>query len=342
MTSQEKQAILRLIATPKLGVKTYLKIIEEYGSPLKFLYDKETSNIRINYDIPYHIDLQGDYILYGQDIYPYLLKNINDPPLILFYEGNVELLRNNKLIAVVGTRNISSYGKKATIQIVKELVNRQYTIVSGLAYGVDMVAHETALEYGGNTIAVLGTTLKDAKLTNKINLYNKIKKNSLIITEYDNFLNKADNVGSFPRRNRIIAGLCSKTIVTEAPIKSGALITANLAFDYNREVYAVPGDYDRHMSQGCNFLIHNNKATIYTNISNLDYLINEPLRKTDLDLSYDERYVYDTLNNSGKSTFDQLMTKINNNKININLALSMLEIKKIVAKDNLGYYTLYV
>src|SRR3989344_3588610 len=196
----------------------------------------------------------------GKD-YPKLLVQIPDPPQQLYCRGNLELL-NSECFAVVGTRKLTSYGKEATQKIVIGLVQTGFTIVSGLAMGIDAVAHQTALDTGGKTIAILGGGTDDRSIGPQINFrlaINILKSDGLIISEYPEGFHA--NEKTFPQRNRIISGLSRGTLVIEADEKSGALITAHCALDQNRDVFAVPGSIFSSKSLGTNTLIEKGEIT---------------------------------------------------------------------------------
>lgn len=197
-------------------------------------------------------------ISFWDENYPELLKNIPYPPLLLFVEGNIksDCSRN---ISIVGTRKNTHYGKFVTENFVEYFVKNYVVIISGLAYGIDSIAHSTALQNKGITYAVVASGLDEVnpqisrKLADKI-----VAEGGAIITEYR--LGTKSFQGYFPQRNRIISGLSRATIIIESAKKGGALITANFAFDQNREVYAVPGNINSERSKGTNLLIKNLKA----------------------------------------------------------------------------------
>lgn len=187
--------------------------------------------------------------------YPASLRNIPTSPAHLFYQGERGLL-TEPAIAVVGSRALTSYGEAACRQLVLDLVRAGLVIVSGLAMGIDTIAHRAALEAGGRTIAVLGNGLKQKHITPQSNLKlarQIIKSGGLLVTEYSPETEARPH--HFPARNRIIAGLSLGTVVVEATAKSGALITARLALDFNREVFAVPGSIFNSRSMGTHHLI---------------------------------------------------------------------------------------
>lgn len=184
--------------------------------------------------------------------YPELLRQSISPPAVLFCLGNTQLLKKN-CVAVVGTRRATNYGKLVTKKIVPDLARSGLVIVSGMAFGIDSIAHQIAIESDGGTIAVLGTGVDVCYPASNRKLYEKIIEDGCIVSEYPLGTKAAKH--NFPARNRIIAGLCRATIVTEAPVESGALITARIAAEMGRDVFAVPGDIDRQTSQGCNWLL---------------------------------------------------------------------------------------
>lgn len=188
--------------------------------------------------------------------YPPLLKEITDPPKQLFYKGNIDLLKNPLTVAVVGTRKATAYGFSATDKLVSQISKHGIIVVSGLARGIDAAAHKACLKSNGKTIAVLGGGIDKKTIypPEHKNLIEKIlEKEGLVISEYEPGTPPLKH--HFIARNRIIAGISKTVMVVEAPEKSGALITADLAVDYNREVLAVPGSITSPNSKGTNKLI---------------------------------------------------------------------------------------
>ncbi len=184
--------------------------------------------------------------------YPGLLRETPSPPALLYYQGKVELAENQgitPLIGIVGTRNPTEYGKRWTSKLVTALVKHGFGIVSGMAAGIDAVAHHSCLEAGGRTTAVLGTGVDTIYPYSNRQLYQQIQQQGLIVSEYP-AQTKPDR-GNFPARNRIIAGLCRAVLIMEAPQRSGALITARFANDFCRDVYVLPGSLDSPQSFGC-------------------------------------------------------------------------------------------
>jgi len=187
--------------------------------------------------------------------YPALLKQIPDSPYIIYMRGNLDCL-NLPMVAIVGSRKLTEYGNRVARGFARDLANSGICIVSGLAFGVDACAHLGALDAKGKTIAVLGNSLDNESIGPRSNfqLAEEILNNDgLLISEFP--IKTAGAVWTFPSRNRIMAGMSSGTLVVEAAAKSGSLITANLALDYNRDVYAVPGQIFSPQSEGTNALI---------------------------------------------------------------------------------------
>ena len=211
--------------------------------------------------------MKYNYFTIEDDIYPQCLKEISNPPLKLYYKGNLDLLKDERLIAVVGTRNPSSYGKLCCEYMVKKMSCANITIVSGFAKGIDSIAHKTSLLTGGKTIAVIASGLDIIYPASNLSLYREIEEKGLILSEYEAGVKPFKF--NFPQRNRIIAGLSKGIIVIESKDRGGSLITADLALEFNRDVYAVPGDVFSEYSKGCNNLIRDSKAKSLSNINEL-------------------------------------------------------------------------
>jgi len=185
--------------------------------------------------------MKYNYFTIEDDIYPQCLREISNPPLKLYYKGNLDLLKDERLIAVVGTRNPSSYGKLCCEYMVKKMTIANITIVSGFAKGIDTIAHKTSLLTGGKTIAVIASGLDIVYPASNLSLYREIEEKGLILSEYEAGVKPFKF--NFPQRNRIIAGLSKGTIVVESKDRGGSLITADLALEFNRDVYALLEDY---------------------------------------------------------------------------------------------------
>jgi DNA processing protein len=208
--------------------------------------------------------------------YPQRLKQLYDAPDLLFYKGNSKL-NHSKIISIVGTRRVTSYGRTITERIVQDLRKHNVTIVSGLAYGVDHIAHKEALNVGLPTIGVIAGGMNNIYPALHIRTVDRMYQHGGIITEHEPDV--IPEAHFFPERNRIIAGISDAVIVIEAAKKGGALITAEFANNYNREVFAVPGQIGQNYSVGCNNLIKSHKANIFTAVADLEYILNwEPVK----------------------------------------------------------------
>lgn len=188
----------------------------------------------------------------AEDLYPRMLAEVADPPPLLYYRGHVQPEENHghtPLVAMVGTREPSEYAKRWTRKIAYALAQRGITVVSGMAEGIDTQAHLGCLEGGGRTIAILGTGVDMIYPPRNQGLYHRIQEQGLVISEYP--AGTQPHRAHFPKRNRIVAGLCRAVLVMEAPTKSGALITAYQANEYGRDIYVLPGSLDNPRAMGC-------------------------------------------------------------------------------------------
>jgi DNA processing protein len=272
------------------------------------------------------------------DDFPELLKEIPDKPKLLYAEGNLKVEKNTKFLAVVGSRRFSNYGKSVCKDIIGGLAGSDIIIVSGLALGIDAVAHKTAIENGLRTFAIPGSGLDESVLypATNINLANDILKNDgALISELEP--KTTATIYTFPKRNRIMAGMSHATLVIEAGEKSGTLITARLALDYNRDVLAVPGSIYSPTSKGVNYLIRQG-ATLVTSAEDvLDSLgiktktIKPSERK---DLSEQEKKILYLITEEPLPK-DELIRLLNIPTGEINSLLSLMEIKGII-KESMG------
>lgn len=204
------------------------------------------------------------------EAYPEILRTLYDPPLCLYVRGKLPSFPE-KAVAVVGTRRMTQYGARMTRMIAEEAVAAGYAVVSGLAFGVDTVAHTTAVEMNGVTVAVLGGGLMRIHPQENVSLARRIvETGGALVSEFPMMCPVSRT--TFPRRNRIVAGMCCATIVTEAGIGSGALITARQALDNAREVCAVPGHADNMQAKGCHALIKEGAALVESFSDVLDVL----------------------------------------------------------------------
>ena len=192
------------------------------------------------------------FLMYEDALYPKRLKEIYLPPIVLFYKGRLELF-NRLSIGIVGARNHTPYSKEALEYLLPDILERKVSIISGLARGVDSLAHQLTLDLNGETIAVIGNGINICYPKENQSLYDAIGKKGLILSEYP--LDSPPLKFHFPYRNRIIAGLSHGLCVIEAKLHSGSLITANVALSENRQVFALPGNITSEYSKGTNELI---------------------------------------------------------------------------------------
>ncbi|HCQ8734690.1 TPA: DNA-protecting protein DprA, partial [Enterococcus faecalis] len=225
------------------------------------LFEQSWSHHTIHSEALYIRQCQHQFMTILDAVYPKLLREIYNPPAILFYRGNLQLLSRRK-IGIVGARYATSYGLRVTEALVPKIVKEGFTIVSGLAKGIDSRSHEMAIQNGGQTIGILGTGLDVYYPYEKKELQQTMKQNQLVLTEYVN--GSGPKKYHFPARNRIIAGLSLGVCVMEARKNSGSLITAQAAMDYGREVFAVPGSIFQSFSTGCHELIQDGAKCVQT------------------------------------------------------------------------------
>jgi len=270
--------------------------------------------------------------------YPALLKEIPDSPYILYMKGNLDCLKF-PMIAIVGSRKLTNYGNRVARGFAKELAKNGVCIVSGLAFGIDACAHLGALDAKGKTIAVLGNSLDSESISPRTNFQLSeeiIRNGGLLVSEFP--IKTEANIWTFPSRNRIMAGMSLGTLVVEAAEKSGSLITANLALEYNRDVYAVPGEIFSPQSEGTNSLIKSSRAKLVT--SSADILeelkietaakyIEKVNEEQVQNLTDEEKKVYSVLSHEALHV-DRIikLTKLETSAISS--ILSMLEIKGVV------------
>lgn len=335
-----------------LGIKSVLKIVEEYGGIDNFISEiKNTSNSALLSRF-YFSDLESKlrilrekkvkYISIFNSKYPKSLKSINDPPLIIFYKGEWQKDLIEKSFTIVGSRVPSKYGLENARKFAFDLSSKGVSVVSGMAIGIDKEAHLGSLDANGYTIAVLAGSPESPSPLCNTDVYNKILNNGgAVISEYPPFTKVKP--GLFPRRNRIVASISLGTLVVEAGEKSGALITANLAFDYGKQVFAIPGNIFSPKSKGCNYLIKNNKAKLVENYIDIleEYGYSFPknsniYKEKELSLLNEkEKFVYNAI--IPEPIFlEDISKNLNLNISEVSSIVSMLEIKNFVRKETSG------
>ncbi|UMZ73346.1 DNA-processing protein DprA [Natranaerofaba carboxydovora] len=272
MESSRLEFLLGLVRIEGLGSKRINLLLDKFSSPeivwnapfeklkeVEGIGDKLAMNIissRKEIDLRKEMNLvkqaKVDILSVEDEVYPKGLKEIYTPPTLLFCKGDLELLKY-PMLGVVGTRSPTRYGYEVLKNIIPELTKAGIVIVSGLAKGIDGMAHELCLKNNGKTVAVLGNGIDRVYPPEHNELYKRISNEGLILTEYS--IGKSPSPGNFPARNRIISGLSKAVLVVEAPQKSGAIITAEQALDQNKDIMVIPGNITSPKSKGCNKLM---------------------------------------------------------------------------------------
>jgi DNA processing protein len=270
--------------------------------------------------------------------YPELLRQIYDPPIVLYVKGQLSLKDKNS-VAMVGSRMTTHYGIEVARKLAYQLAYLGVTVISGGARGIDSAAHQGALSGKGRTIAVLGTGINIVTPPENVDLFQRITEHGALVTQFP--FNRPPDKQSFPIRNRIVAGMTLGTVVVEANLTSGALITANFAVEYGRQVFAVPGRIDSPRSKGCHDLIKKGAKLcegVEDILSEFEYLFpasNKPPSAGEtgvlpaLELSPNEQKVYDTLSNE-EISIDDVIRNSGLPASAVSVALLSLEMKRII------------
>lgn len=340
--------LLKLRFTKGIGSKVIKKILLDkiifegkslFNSPIDSAHTSSVSDDDISSCISNYINKNVGILLYGRFEYPSILGHIDDPPPILFYRGDTNCLKTDNSIAVIGTRKPRVISLNRVKEFIAELSKYDISIISGLAFGVDKQAHLSAIQHGMQTIAVLASSVDKCTPTANSFVYEKIlNNNGLILSENTNL----DIIGpySFAKRNRLIAGLSKNVLFIEGNIDSGALITCNLAFDYNRNVFALPAE-PKTMSGG-NLLIRQDKARLVEDPSQLIEdlgLIQNKLNLTKIDktLSQEEQLILSLIDRNG-SNIDEIFIKAGLDLNKIMMILFTLECKNLIFKNSGLYF----
>lgn len=315
----------------RVYLKRYCNLDEE---EIEKIYKSLDVNLQKELDI---LKKRGVSLLFIEDEeYPEELRNISKPPIFLYYIGDISILKGRK-IGVVGTRRATAYGKIACEKIVRGLVENSVITVSGLASGIDSVCHKKTLENDGKTVAVVGSGLDVIYPKENERLWREIEEKGLILSEYP--LGTEPFAYNFPMRNRIIVGLSQGVVVIESKIKGGSLITAELALEEGREVFAVPGEIFSPVSEGCNNLIKNSAAKLVTSVE--DILVEfgwsvKKGKKIKLNLTEYEEKIYNILER--EKSLDEIIMESSLKAGEILSILMDLEVKKIVTSVAGGKY----
>jgi len=347
------KAWIKLLETPEIGIAKAIKLTEILGEPINFIgssvgklqdidfisnaakenlasnvFPKDWNRVAILIE-KYNIK----FISILDDNYPSILRSIFNPPPFLFYRGTLLKDDFRRTLAIVGTRKASNYGKLMTRKIGEKLTSAGFTIVSGLAFGIDTIAHLSALDCGGRTIAILGTGCEQIYPPGNRELADRIIENGVLISEF--IPGRKAERWNFPTRNRVISGISLGSLIIEGTKRSGALLTAKFALDQNRDVFALPGDIDKPQAEGPNYLIKLG-AKIVTCANDIleEYdLILENAEKPFPKLTSNEEKIYQILlQNKPEVEFDSLMIKTGYSVGELSTVLLSLELKNVVKK----------
>ncbi len=275
-------------------------------------------------------------VSYFQDNqYPERLKHCIDGPVLLFGSGNINF-QNKKTISIVGTRKVTSYGTEFCKKLIADLAPLDPIIVSGFAYGVDIVAHQAAMDHGLQTVGVVAHGLNQIYPSQHKKYVAKMEQNGGFLTEFWSVSNPEKE--NFVRRNRIVAGISEATIVIESADRGGSLITGNIANDYNRDVFAVPGRTTDKYSQGCNNLIKSQRANLLTSAADLIYILNWDIEQKPktvqkqlfVSLDENEQKIYSYLQQKGKELLDIIALECDFPVFKISGILLNMELKGVI------------
>lgn len=353
-----REAFIALNMVENVGPVRARLLVEHFGEAHKILAASKTELLRVRnigaetaaavHDWEKNVDLKGElkriadfgcHVLTQADAdYPEYLRQIYDPPLVLYVKGTLTA-RDKNSVAMVGSRLTTHYGIETARKLAYQLAYLGVTVVSGGARGIDTAAHQGAMSAKGRTIAVLGTGINLVAPAENGELFDRITENGALVTQFP-FNRPADKQG-FPIRNRIVAGMTLGTVVVEANLTSGALITANFAMEYGRQVFAVPGRIDSPRSKGCHDLIKKGAKLCEGAediLSEFEYLFpasNRPAATSAngvlpaIELSVNEQKVFDALDNEERS-IDEVIRKSGLPSSAVSVALLGLEMKRAV------------
>ncbi len=355
LSKNELQYVLALQRIPNLGDVMAKKLLGKIGSAEGIFKEKKSRLLKIEgigaitlsglnpkvqldeaEEEMEFIEKNGiDYRYFLDDKYPEKLKHCLDGPILFFQKGNIDL-KGKKLISIVGTRNMTSYGEAFCEKLIEDIAPLNPVIISGLAYGVDICAHKAAIKNNLQNIACLGHGLDKMYPKTHRKYVQDIQSNGGLITDFwslDSFLPV-----NFLKRNRIIAGLSEATVVVESAEKGGSLVTADIANSYNREVFAVPGRVTDSQSRGCNNLIKHQKAQVVTSAADVIYQLGWELkpqlkpRQTQLfvELEEEEKIVYRFLKEKEKELLDIIAIECSLPVFKVATLLMNMELKGVV------------
>ena len=353
----DQQALLRLACTDMLSLKKKFELIMCVDRP-SGLFDGSAEDIplvesarkELN-DISgqaYYFNILNELrassvtpIFYGDNLYPSKLYDLKIPPIVLFARGDTSLLGKN-MLAVVGSRKVDSYSRQVTEHFVRGIGSRDIVVISGMARGVDSIAHNVAFDNNIPTIAVLGSGIDVCYPPENHALYHRLCTEGLVLSEY--FCDVTPLNYHFPERNRIVAALCDILLVTQAGEGSGALITADIAGELNKKVYAVCGSIFSDRAKGSNAYITDGKAQLVTDVQTIlsDFgaqCVNN-MENPIIQLNFEEDMVYNALRDEDRH-FDELLALTGLSSSELNTLLMNMELKGLLTRTAGNYYSLH-
>ena len=355
MKEEKLLAVLRLQKSKAIGDILAKKLIVNVGDVTQIFKEKSTTLQKINgignHAIKHLLDskniLEAEqelayikknniaYTYFLEDDYPKNLHNCIDSPILFFKDGNINF-NNDKIISIVGTRNMSSYGRDFCTKLIEDLAGFNPIIVSGFAYGVDICAHKAAIKNNLQTIAVLAHGFEQIYPKVHKKYINQVNENGGFLTEF--WSEEQPLRENFLKRNRIVAGISKATIIIESASKGGSLVTADIANSYDRDVFALPGRVTDVFSKGCNSLIKNNQANVLTSANDIIKMLNWDLseqakkpiqRQLFVELNFEEQILYDYLLKNGKQLLDIIALECNIPLFQLSAILLKMELKGI-------------
>jgi len=355
MKDEKLLAILRLQKSKAIGDILAKKLLVNVGDVEQIFKEKSATLQKINgignhvlrnlldeknlksaeHELNYIKNNNIKYTYFLEDDYPINLQNCIDSPILIFKDGNINF-KNDKIISIVGTRNMSSYGRDFCTKIIEDLVQYNPIIVSGFAYGVDICAHKVAIKNNLQTIAVLAHGFEQIYPKVHKKYINQVNENGGFLSEF--WSEEQPLRENFLKRNRIVAGISKATIIIESAEKGGSLVTADIANSYDRDVFAIPGRTTDIYSKGCNNLIKNNRATLVTSAEDIVKMLNWDLkekpkkaiqRQLFVDLNDSEQKIYNLLSEKGQQLLDVISLECNIPIYQLSSILLQMEMKGI-------------
>ena len=352
---EARDALIALNLVPEIGPVRLSKLLDYFGEPQKILGASESALMSVDgvgakvsakihrWDKVVNLDeelrrideFSCTILIISDENYPSLLRQIYDPPYVLYVKGQIKAT-DDFSIAMVGTRQSTLYGRQVAKKLAGQLAASGVAIISGGARGIDSASHEGALNAGGRTIAVLGTGMDIIYPSENVSLFQRISEQGAVITQFP--FGRKGSKYTFPIRNRIVAGMTQGTVVVEANRSSGALITANLAGEYGRNVYAVPGRIDSPRSAGCHDLIRDgaqlceSAEDVLSEFTHLKAVNTELVKISMPTLSTVEQSVYEVLSLEEMQQ-DEIIRLSRLSSPQVSVALLQLEMKKLITQN---------